>query len=157
MTKTSRRDFIQKSMAMGAGIGLGGEVLGAPFSIGTGKSNDKIRVGFIGVGNRGTGLMHNFMDNEDVEVAALCDVYEPYLRRNVDLMHAETKKRIYVPDLSRKLSKNVKYYTDFRKLLEQKDIDAVCIATPDHWHAIQTIQAIEAGKDVYVEKPLTIT
>ena len=157
MAKTTRRDFIQKSATVGAGIGLGGKVLGAPFSTGTVKKNDKVRVGFIGVGNRGTGLMHNFMENEDVEIAALCDVYEPYLRRDKSLMDPEVVKRIHVPDLSRELGKKVKYYTDFRKLLEQKDIDAVCIATPDHWHAIQTIQAIEAGKDVYVEKPLTIT
>ena len=62
-----------------------------------------------------------------------------------------------VPKMNEKLVSNVKHYKDYRKLLSQKDIDAVCIATPDHWHALQTIHAFEADKHVYVEKPLTIT
>jgi predicted dehydrogenase len=101
--------------------------------------------------------MHAFMKNEDVEVAALCDVYEPYILRDrskVSKRYDELGGRI--PQMGENFDKSVKRYKDFRKLLEQKDIDAVCIATPDHWHAIQTIMAIEAGKDVYVEKPLTI-
>ena len=59
--------------------------------------------------------------------------------------------------MNESLSSNVKRYKDYRELLAQKDIDAVCISTPDHWHALQTIHAFEAGKHVYVEKPLTIT
>jgi len=114
-------------------------------------------MGFIGVGNRGTELMDLFRENEDVEVAALCDVYEPYLLRDrskVDKRYLVTDK---VPGMGEDFGKEVKRYTDFRQLLEQKDIDAVCIATPDHWHAIQCNLACEAGKDVYVEKPLTMT
>lgn len=120
-------------------------------------ANEKIRVGFIGVGSRGSQLMGWFRDNSDMEVAALCDVYEPYIHRDrskVDPRYLEIGK---VPGMGEKLGNQVKKYTDFRKLLEQKDIDAVCIATPDHWHAVQTVMALDAGKHVYVEKPLTIT
>jgi len=156
MIKSTRREFIQKTVVVGAATGVTGNLLASSFSIST-LSQDKIRMGFIGVGNRGSSLLNDFMSNDDVEVAALCDVYEPYLRRNGDALDPEIVKRIHMPDLSQKMDKKVKYYTDFRRLLERKDIDAVCIATPDHWHAIQTIQAIESGKDVYVEKPLSIT
>ncbi len=120
-------------------------------------ANEKIRLGFIGIGNRGTGLMHLFMDQPEVEVAALCDVYEPYVTRDrckVDPRYLELGK---VPRMGESFGPEVRRYSDFRQLLEQKDIDAVCIATPDHWHAIQTIMAMDAGKEVYVEKPLTIT
>ena len=120
-------------------------------------ANEKIRMGFIGIGNRGTGLMHLFMDQPEVEVAALCDVYEPYVTRDrskVDPRYLELGK---VPRMGESFGPEVRRYSDFRQLLEQKDIDAVCIATPDHWHAIQTIMAMDAGKEVYVEKPLTIT
>jgi len=119
--------------------------------------NDVIRMGFIGIGNRGTQLMNLFMANHDVEVAALCDVYEPYVTRDRSAVHPRYLALGKVPALKERFGSKVKQYADFRKLLEQKDLDAVCIATPDHWHAIQTIQAMEAGLDVYVEKPLTIT
>ena len=97
------------------------------------------------------------MENEDVEVAALCDVYEPYVLRDTSRVHPRYQAMGRTPEMGEKLGKEVKRYGDFRQLLEQKDIDAVCIATPDHWHAIQAIMAMEAGKDIYVEKPLTIT
>ncbi|KPK85873.1 MAG: oxidoreductase [Bacteroides sp. SM23_62_1] len=151
----SRREFITKSSLVAAGASFG-----VPAVSGMGRRagpNDRIRLGFIGVGNRGTDLLKLSMENPDVEVAALCDVYEPYLNRNrssVIQRYFDTGK---VPLMDEGLGSSVKRYTDFRKMLEQKDIEAIFIATPDHWHAIQAIMSMDAGKDVYVEKPLTIT
>ncbi len=102
-------------------------------------SNTK-RLGFIGVGNRGTQLLEAFLAHADVAVVAVCDVFEPYREKAL-----------------RKLDGKAEAYSDFRRLLDRKDVDAVVIATPDHWHAVQTIFACAAGKDVYVEKPLSIT
>jgi predicted dehydrogenase len=155
--KLTRRSFIAKSAIATAGATIGLESMAmSPLRKKVG-ANDKIRMGFIGIGNRGTQLMTLFRDNADVEVAALCDVYEPYLDRNRSAVNERYLALGKVPKLDEQFGKEVKRYKDFRKLLEQKDIDAVCIATPDHWHAVQTIQALEAGKDIYVEKPLTIT
>jgi predicted dehydrogenase len=120
-------------------------------------ANARIRMGFIGIGNRGSQLLKLFMQNPAVEIAALCDVYEPYTTRDRSRVHQRYLDLGKVPSMGEDLGDKVKHFSDFRQLLEQKDIDAVCIATPDHWHAIQAIQAMEAGKDVYVEKPLTIT
>jgi predicted dehydrogenase len=103
-------------------------------------SNERIRLGMIGVGNRGGQLLDALLQHKDCEVAAVCDVYEPYIARAKE-----------------KIGGNVAEYRDFRKLLEHNQLDGIVIATPDHWHAIQTIAACNAGKDVYVEKPLSIT
>lgn len=142
-----------------AGAAIGGNALAAPASGKVLGANDKIRMGFIGVGNRGSELLGLFMKQPQCEVAALCDVYEPYLQR--DRSKADPRWiKIYgsrVPKMEEQFPVSPKRYKDFRKLLENKDIDAVCIATPDHWHAVQTIMAIQAGKDVYCEKPLTNT
>jgi predicted dehydrogenase len=97
-------------------------------------------LGFIGVGNRGDQLLDAFLVHPDSEVVAVCDVYEPYVQA-----------------ACRKIGRKVKTYGDYRKVLEQKDVDAVVIATPDHWHALQFVDACRAGKDVYVEKPLSLT
>ncbi len=151
----SRRDFLSRSSKAATALTLG---LAATSQAAPG-SNSRIRLGFIGVGNRGSQLLHSFMKHDDMEVAAICDVYQPYLSRNrsqVDQrLLAELQGRI--PAMGEDLGDRVARYSDFRRLLDQKDIDAVVIATPDHWHAIQTIAAMEAGKDVYVEKPLSIT
>jgi len=122
-------------------------------------ASDKIRMGFIGVGNRGSQLMHLFMAQPDVEVAALCDVYGPFLSRDFSKVAQRYKDELSgrIPQLGETFPKPPKRYTDYRQLLEDKEIDAVCIATPDHWHALQMIDAVKAGKDVYVEKPLTAT
>jgi len=156
---TTRREFITKT-----GIVTVGVTLGTPTMTAAGYSriigaNDKIRTGFIGVGNRGSQLLNLFMKQPEVEVAALCDVYEPYLMRDrskVDQRYLNDRPG-QVPGMGEKFSVKPALYNDYRKLLENKEIDAVCIATPDHWHAIQTIDALRAGKDVYVEKPLTAT
>ena len=147
---TNRRAFIKTGVATA-------RILAMP-AIAQEKKN-AIRMGFIGVGNRGTQLLHMFMDQPDVEVVALCDVYGPYMRRDDAAVSPRWRELLgdRIPNMGEKFSKPVTYYADYRDLLANKEIDAVCIATPDHWHAIQTIDAIQAGKDVYVEKPLTVT
>jgi predicted dehydrogenase len=99
-----------------------------------------MRVGFIGIANRGSQLMNAAIPNSDIEIVALCDVNQTVL----DAWRA-------------KLDGKPTVYSDYRKMLERKDLDAVFIATPDHWHALQAIATCDAGKDVYCEKPLSIT
>ena len=157
--KTSRRRFLKNSATAAAAVTLGLNPKGVPLTRAARGANERIRVGFIGVGNRGSQLLRGFLTQDDVEVAALCDVYEPYLVRdysNVDKKLLDSLGAT-VPKMTEKLGANIARYSDFRRLLERKDIDAVVISTPDHWHAIQTIVACEAGKDVYVEKPLSVT
>ncbi len=156
----SRRDFLKHSSAAAAGGTIAVELSGAPSIQKVSGANDKIRVGFIGVGNRGSQLLEGFMAQKDCQVAALCDVYEPYLNRDraqVDPGIEQSLGEGRIPQMGERFDPAPARYKDFRRLLEQKDLDAVVIATPDHWHAIQTIAALEAGKDVYVEKPLTVT
>jgi len=155
--KTNRRKFIATSVVATAGISMSNATFAAPAIIKKYNVSDTIRMGFIGVGNRGSQLLNFFMQNKDVEVVALCDAYTPYTTRNRSEVNQKLTSSGRIPEMGEKFAGPITRYKDFRKLLEQKDIDAVCIATPDHWHAIQTIQAIDAGKDVYVEKPLTIT
>ncbi len=103
-------------------------------------ASERIRLGFIGVANRGQQLMDAFSQHKDCEIVALADVDKQILER--------ARARV---------AGKVDCYEDFRALIDRADIDAVVIATPDHWHAIQTIMACKANKDVYVEKPLSIT
>ena len=154
---SDRRKFIKQSALSTAGLAMSTRVFSAPCSQKVIGSNDKIRIGFIGLGNRGSQLLNWFMKNKDVEVAAYCDVYEPYTLRDRSIVSKRYLRMGKVPKMNEKLVANVIRYKDYRKLLEQKDIDAVCIATPDHWHALQTINSFQADKHVYVEKPLTIT
>jgi predicted dehydrogenase len=101
-------------------------------------ANDRIHVGVIGTGVRGEHLTGIFAENADCEVAAVFDVYKPHR----DKVAAKAKP-------------GADTYVDYRKILDRKDLDAVVIATPDHWHGPMLIQACDAGKDVYCEKPLT--
>jgi len=155
----TRREFLKDSTATTAGMALGLHLLGTPAARAARSANERVRVGFIGVGNRGTQLLHGFMAQDDVDIVALCDVYEPYLNRS----HADISKSILdsigarAPKMGETFPGQVAKYKDFRRVLDRDDIDAVVIATPDHWHAVQTIMACQAGKDVYVEKPLSVT
>ena len=101
-------------------------------------ANERVRVGFIGVGLIGKRHLLDFLAQPDVEVAAISEVYEPRLAEGVATAGGKAAA-----------------YRDFRRMLERQDIDAVVVSTPDHWHALMTILACAAGKDVYVEKPLT--
>jgi predicted dehydrogenase len=118
-----------------AGAGLAGSMMESRLR----GANDRLALGFIGLGPMGQVNLGLAMKEPGVEIAALCDVYQP----NLEAALAAAGKAGYRP----------KSFRDFRDLLADKSIDAVCIATPDHWHALMTVEACKAGKDVYVEKP----
>ena len=104
-------------------------------------ANDRVGIGFIGYGLIGKQHITNFKKSfPDVDRVAICDVYKPRLEEGLAYLE----------------SPNAKAYSDFRQMYENKDIDGVVVASPDHWHAMLTIMACAAGKDVYVEKPLTV-
>jgi predicted dehydrogenase len=130
MKRPTRRQFGAAAAAVGLTALSAGRVRGA---------NERIRLGFIGLGNRGDQVLDAFRVHKDAEVVALCDLYQPYL----DFAAA-------------KLGNSPHTCKDYRALLDRRDLDGVVICTPDHWHALQTIHACEAGKDVYVEKPLSL-
>lgn len=111
--------------------------------------SNRIVMGFIGMGIQNRGLLGGFIGNSEVQVVAVCDV---------DKNRRDSAKKRVEEHYAKKTSdgwKGCEAYNDFRELTSRKDIDAVCIATPDHWHAIPTIAALAGGKDVYCEKPLT--
>ena len=100
-------------------------------------ANDRPRIGVIGNGGRGSYLMKEAMKSADVEIGAVCDIYDARRDKAAAAAGAQARK-----------------YGDYRQVLTQNDIDAVIVATPDHWHAAITVDACKAGKDVYVEKPM---
>jgi predicted dehydrogenase len=127
---TTRRDFLAGS----AGLALG---LAASSRAGAAASST-IRVGTIGTGGRCRQLMQAAKPINDIRFVAVCDIWQEAIRQGTKLA-----------------ADGAKVYSDYRKLLDQKDIDAVFIATPDHWHVQMLVDAVDAGKDVYIEKPLT--
>jgi predicted dehydrogenase len=150
----SRRNFTKAAVTGAAAVampaaGRAGGVIGA---------NERVRLGCIGLGYRGVQVLNAFGAHKDAQVVALCDVYEPYLNGQFDRIDPHFKKLGYVvPSRLPDFGGPVERHKDFRRLLDNKDIDAVIVASPDHWHAIQTIMACDAGKDVYAEKPLSFT
>jgi predicted dehydrogenase len=148
--EVNRRSFSKTALGAAAVAGAAGPARAA-------APSEALRLGFIGIGNRGCQLLAAFRAQPDAKVVAVCDVYEPYLQGRTDAVDprfANLGARIPKPH---ELPAEVDRVKDFRRLLDRKDIDAVVIATPDHWHAIQTVAACRAGKDVYCEKPLSIT
>ncbi|HAX43056.1 MAG TPA: dehydrogenase [Solibacterales bacterium] len=106
-------------------------------------ANDRVNIGFIGYGLIGAQHVHDFLRQDDANLTAVAEVYQPRLQQGLEAIRA-------------KPGMNPRGHSDFRRLLDDKDVDAVCISTPDHWHALMSIMACAAGKDVFVEKPMTL-
>ena len=138
MKQMPRREFLNKSAITAAAGGLVLSSHGAAYAVGP---NDRIRVGLVGCGGMGGGDLKTFFLNPEVECPVVCDVDDAKIADKIKLVEEE---RGNTPD-------GVK---DFRRVIDRKDVDVVLVATPDHWHALPTVYACEAGKDVYVEKPL---
>lgn len=133
---TNRRDFIRNSALAAAAISAAPVILNACAS-----PNGKVTVGLIGCRSMGFSDLQAFLNEENVDCLALCDVDSTILEARASEVEKLTQKRPLI-------------YRDFRELLANKAIDAVIVGTPDHWHAMMMILALEAGKHVYVEKPM---
>jgi predicted dehydrogenase len=147
MNAGSRRKFLKDSI----GFGATGAVLGAASASATSAdqvagANERIRIALIGCGGMGRTDLRDFVKLPGVQCVALCDVDDAQSAvAQKEILDADTVKQ--KPDLVTR---------DFRRVLDRKDIDAVIVATPDHWHALPAVLACQAGKDVYVEKPLSV-
>lgn len=129
--ESNRRDFLRASSAVLTTSIFTGKVKGA---------NDRISAAFIGMGRMGRANLGFAMKMPDAEVVAVCDCYQPHLERAVAITQGKAK--------------GIK---DFREIIADNSIDVVCVSTPDHWHAYMTVEACKSGKDVYVEKPISVT
>ena len=140
----TRRQFLKGATTASVGA------LGFPYIVpssalgkaGTVAPSNRIVMGSIGVGGKGTGNMNTFMGSKDVQVVAVCDVDTNHRNRARDMVNEKYGNQ------------DCAAYNDFRDLVAREDIDAVTVGTPDHWHALTTVAAANAGKDVYCEKPL---
>ncbi len=138
MEEINRRSFVKKSGAV-AGTTLAASMI--PWSVSCSSPSDRIGVALIGCRSMGFTDLKAFLDEENVDCIAMCDVDKKILEERAS-------------EVEKLKSKRPQTFTDFRKVLELKDVNAVIIGTPDHWHAIIMMMALEAGKHVYVEKPM---
>ena len=134
----NRRRFLKDSALVAGVASISPQVLGSTSSA---SPSNRIQVALIGCRNMGFGLLKHALSFADVNCAALCDVDQKLLEERA-------------AEIESNFGQKPKHYSDFRRLLENPDIDAVFIGTPDHWHCLMMVYALQAGKDVYVEKPL---
>lgn len=140
MPRITRRRFLQTSAAGGAGLVL----MGTRGSAGIKGANDRIRIAVAGVNGRGNSHISGWLDQENVEIAYLVDPDQNVLGRALSGLEKKIEGRFTCQGAS-----------DIRKVLEDKSVDAISIATPNHWHSLMTIWGAQAGKHVYVEKPMS--
>ena len=141
MNTQDRRAFLQSA----AGVPAVAALSTLPAYARVPGANDRIRVALIGCGGMGRGDLRDFLQSGNVDCAALCDVDLAQIAKCKESVVAPAGQH---PELETQ---------DFRRVLDRNDIDAVIVATPDHWHALPTIMACQSGKDVYVEKPLSVS
>lgn len=131
--KVARRDFLK-----GTALGAAGAGLAARRTSASAPPSDQVVLALLGAGRQGMGLLRAFSEQPDARVVAVCDVYGPHR------------------DKAQQGAAGAEAYTDFRRVLDRPDVQAVVVATPDHWHPLMTVMACQAGKDVYVEKPTSV-
>ncbi len=147
MSQLNRRQFISQAGALSTGVAAGMAISGTTLSSQVGRaasatSGDKLRLAVLGYGGRGNQLAQGFASRSDCEIVYLCDANQSRLDDRIKKI-AEAQ------------SKTPKTITDFRRALDDKSVDAIVVATPDHWHALMAIMGCQAGKDVYIEKPVS--
>src|ERR1700722_18427218 len=138
----TRRQFLTRTGTLAAATATAPLLNASTFRNAGKKPNDKLVIGLIGCGGMGAANMRNLMQFADVEVAAVCDVDSARMPGDIN-------------DVEKKYGRKPDVYSDYRKVLDRKDIDAIIVGTPDHWHALVLIHACEAGKDAYCEKPIS--
>lgn len=145
--KITRRSFVRTNLTLALAAGAFPSIIPAtaPGAQGNVSANSRITVGAIGVGLQGRGVMNGFLSQPTAQVVAVCDVKKDQL----ELGRTQVNQRYQNSDCAT--------YGDFRELLARKDIDAVLIATPDHWHVYVAVAAAQAGKDMYLEKPMGLS
>lgn len=143
-----RRDFLKAGAVLSTFMIVPRRVLGGPGFV---APSDKITLGFIGCGKQSGGLQRNFLTN-DAQIVAASDVYRDKLST-----FTNNADKWYASQANKSSYKSVSGHEDFRELLARKDVDAVVIALPDHWHAAAAVMAAKARKDIYCEKPLSLT
>ncbi len=136
--KLDRRQFIKTAAAAGAAMSAASSA--GPFIARAQNANERFAAGVIGCGGQGQNLMSHFQKTNRVDFIALCDVCGSQLKQAHDMTGGTAMT-----------------YSDYRKMLERKDLDAVIVATPDHWHALAAVATLNAGLDLYVEKPLALS
>lgn len=160
--RMTRRRFLRYA-ARGTGAALCVPTMVPSSALGAFAPSKRISVGFIGLGNQSTIDLPAFLANDDVQVVAVCDVNrgsynyrapEQFLGREPGL---KTVNEYYAKKTGAAEYKGCDAYNDFREIVGRSDVDAVAIVVPDHWHAVITVMAARAGKDIYCEKPLSLT
>ncbi len=147
-TAQSRREFLKTSTLVATAFFIVPRyVLGRGYL----APSDRINLGFIGCGKQSAYLQNSFLKTNQIEFVGAADVFDAKRDRFIQGIN------VYNTLQGKEATNNCKPYHDFRELLERKDIDGVIIAVPDHWHAAVAVRACNAGKDVYCEKPLSLT